>query len=62
MTRNYIDPNKSKTFAEKPLKIQKLINHTLFILENFGIPVDGTHRRIERMAITFLAIADKRSS
>jgi len=61
MIRKYINPDKSKTFAEKPLKTQELINHTLFILENFGIPVDGTPRRLERMAIVFLAIADVKS-
>ena len=56
--KKYIDPDKLRTFATKKLQIQTLINHTLFILENFGIPVDGTPRRLERMAITFLAVAD----
>lgn len=58
MNRNYINPEKCKTFAAKPLKTQELINHVLFILEKFGIPVNGTSRRIERMAIAFLAISD----
>ncbi|MGK0364996.1 MAG: hypothetical protein ACI85O_002057 [Saprospiraceae bacterium] len=61
MKRNYINPDKCKTFAAKTLKTQELINHTLFILENFGIPMDGTPRRIERMAIAFLAISDIKS-
>lgn len=56
--KEYIDPKKSKTFREKPLKIQKLINETLHILETFGIPIDTTPRRLERMAIAFLACAD----
>lgn len=56
--KNYINPNKSKTFALKDSEIQALLNHTLFILETFGIPVDGTARRIERMALAFLAVAD----
>ena len=54
----YINPDKCKTFASKPEKIQRLINHTLFILETFGIPMDTTARRLERMAIAFLAIMD----
>jgi len=61
MNRNYINPDKCKTFASKSLEIQELINHALFILENFGIPIDGTSRRIEKMAIVFLAIADIKS-
>ncbi len=56
--KEYINPDKSKTFASKSREIQNLINHTLFILESFGIPIDGTPRRIERMAIAFLAISD----
>ncbi len=56
--KKYINPEKSKTFGSKSSKIQELINHTLFILENFGIPVNGTSRRLERMAIAFLAVAD----
>ena len=58
MNLNYINPEKCKTFAAKSLANQELINHALFILENFGIPVNGSPRRIERMAIVFLAIAD----
>ena len=53
--KKYIDVKKSKTFAKKTKPVQKLINHTLYILDTFGIPVDGTPRRIERMAIAFLA-------
>lgn len=58
MNRKYINPEKCKTFAAKSSANQDLISHALFILENFGIPVDGTARRLERMAIAFLAIAD----
>lgn len=53
--KKYIDVKKSKTFANKTKSVQKLINHTLYILDKFGIPIDGTPRRIERMAIAFLA-------
>jgi hypothetical protein len=57
----YIDKNKCKTFAAKDEGIQNLIQHTLFILESFGIPINQTERRLERMAIVFLAIADVKS-
>lgn len=56
--KQYIDPNKSKTFKAKKASIQKLINTALHILELFGIPIDGTPRRLERMAIAFLACGD----
>ncbi len=59
--KNYIDPKRSKTFASKKKSTQKLINHTLFILDSFGIPVNGTPRRLERIAIAFLAVADIKS-
>ncbi len=59
--KQYINPEKSKTFKEKTKAIQELINTTLYILENFGIPVDGTPRRLERMAISFLACGDIKS-
>jgi len=51
----YIDPEKPKTFRNKSKATQKLINTTLFILESFGIPVDQTPRKLEKMAIAFLA-------
>jgi len=54
----YINPEKSKTFKEKTRATQELINTTLYILESFGIPVDSTPRRLERMAISFLACGD----
>lgn len=54
----YITSQQSKTFATKSTGTQNLINHTLFILENFGIPMEQTPRRLERMAIAFLALAD----
>ena len=59
--KQYINPEKSKTFKEKTKTIQELINTTLYILENFGSPVDGTPRRLERMAISFLACGDIKS-
>ncbi len=59
--KQYIDPEKSKTFKEKTKAIQELINTTLYILESFGVPVDSTPRRLERMAISFLACGDIKS-
>lgn len=56
--RQYISPDKSKTFNHKTKQVQELINTTLHILDSFGIPMDSTHRRLERMAISFLACGD----
>lgn len=56
--KQYINPADSKTFGSKSSSVQGLINTTLFILESFGIPMDSTPRRLERMAIAFLACAD----
>lgn len=56
--KHYINPDESKTFAKKPSDVQQLINIALFILENFGIPLEGTPRRLERMALAFLACGD----
>lgn len=56
--KHYINPDNSKTFRDKPKQIQKLINETLYLLSCFGIPLDATPRRLERMAIAFLACAD----
>jgi type II restriction enzyme len=53
--KQYITKDKCKTFLKKTKKVQELINTTLYILDTFGIPIDGTQRRIERMAIAFLA-------
>lgn len=56
--KEYIKADNSKTFREKPKATQELINTALYILEIFGIPIEGTPRRIERMAIAFLASGD----
>lgn len=59
--KQYISSNSSKTFSEKPKAIQELINTALYILDTFGIPIEGTPRRLERMAIAFLASGDIKS-
>jgi hypothetical protein len=56
--KQYISPDKLKTFKEKPKHIQELINTTLYILDCFGIPINNTPRRLERMALAFLASGD----
>lgn len=59
--KQYISSDSSKTFSEKPKAIQELINTALYILDIFGIPIEGTPRRLERMAIAFLASGDIKS-
>ncbi len=56
--KQYINPDKSITFNEKPEEIKELINCALYILDCFGIPMESTPRRLERMAIAFLASGD----
>ncbi len=57
----YLSSDSSKTFSKKPKAIQELINTALYMLEIFGIPIEGTPRRLERMAITFLASGNIKS-
>jgi type II restriction enzyme len=56
--KQYISQENLKTFKQKSVQIQKLINTTLYILDKFGIPTETTPRRLERMAISFLACGD----
>lgn len=56
--KQYISIDSSKTYSEKTKAIRELINTTLYILDQFGIPIEGTPRRLERMAIAFLASGD----
>jgi len=56
--KQYISRDKSKSFNKKTTKIRELINTALYFLETFGIPMDATPRRLERMAIAFLASGD----
>ena len=58
MNKKYSPMVRSKTFDSKSTSAQNLICTTLFILECFGIPLDATPRRLERMAIAFLACGD----
>ena len=47
-----------KPKSTKSKVVQEIINEALDILESVGIPMDGTERNLERMAICFLAVAD----
>ena len=45
--------------ADKPDKLVKLFNESLFILSKLGIPLDSLKpRELEKMAMAFLAVAD----
>ena len=47
------------TQSDKPKQLKKLINEALYILSKFGIPVEGmSKRRMERVAMAFLAVAN----
>ena len=52
-----------QTFEAKTPAVQQLINEALHILDHFGIPIeDKTARKLERMALTFLAVCDVKVS
>ena len=51
----------SATYKSKSTEVQELINHTLTILDCFGVPMNATSRRLERMAVAFLAVSDVKS-
>lgn len=53
--KQYIELDKLKNKSDD---IKKLINTTLYILDKFGIPTESTPRRLERMAMAFLAAGD----
>jgi type II restriction enzyme len=49
--------------SKKSRPIKKVINEALHILNSLGIPFDGlTERRLERMAMAFLAVLDVKHS
>ena len=58
-THVFLTPKHSyKTFKEKPPKLQELINQALQIISAFGVPMNETPRRLEKMALALLALAD----
>lgn len=50
--------NSSREFRAKSKALQRLTNEALDVLDAFGVPLEDTPRRIERMALAFLAVAD----
>ena len=48
----------SSTYKNKSTGFKKLIKIALEILAAFGVPMDSSSRRLERMAVAFLAVAD----
>lgn len=51
------------TNKSKPSKTIKLFNEALLVISKLGIPLQGLKpREIEKMAMTFLAVADVRRS
>jgi type II restriction enzyme len=56
------DEEGRESFRKKSESLKRLINETIFIIESFGTPLNGlTPRRMERMALCFLALADVKS-
>lgn len=47
----------SREFRGKPESVRRLINEALDILHAFGVPMTGTGRRRESMAMAFIAVA-----
>lgn len=52
----------SKEFRSKAPELQQLTNEALDILAAFGIPLEDSPRRTERMALAFLAVANVKTS
>ncbi len=47
------------TKSDQPKQLQKLINEALYIISKLGVTLEGmTQRRLERMAMAFLAVAN----
>lgn len=58
--KHYItSDNSTKEFLGKDVNQQVLINTALFVIESLGIPFTGLGpRRLEKMALSFLAVID----
>ncbi|MGB3206468.1 MAG: BsuBI/PstI family type II restriction endonuclease [Crinalium sp.] len=51
------------TQSDKPEELQKLINEALYIIYKFGVPLEKlSKRRLERIAMAFLAVANVKQS
>jgi len=51
------DENAPKGFIDKKPEVKLLINQAIDIIKSFGIPLNDSPRRTERMAMAFLAVA-----
>ncbi len=52
-----------QTFDNKNPQMQQVINEAIHILDSLGVPVDDkTARKLERMALAFLALCDVKTS
>ncbi len=52
-----------QTFDTKTPTVQQLVNEALHILDSLGIPIENkTARKLERMALAFLAVCDVKIS
>jgi type II restriction enzyme len=56
--KEHIKLELSRTFKNKPADVQNVINAALCILDCFGMPLNATPRRLERMSMAFLATGD----
>lgn len=58
--KTYLDENNgTKEFKSKPKELQKLINEILFMIEEFGVPLNSESSRMkEKIALDFLALSD----
>lgn len=64
-TKIYLDDKRcnKRTFVNKPENIKILINEALHMLESFGVPIQNlSPRRLEKMALSFLAVLDVKDS
>ncbi len=54
-------PTRKIVSGSKPVPLVELLNEALFVVEQLGIPFAGlTNRRLERLAMVFLSLADVR--
>ncbi|MBU0691154.1 restriction endonuclease [bacterium] len=57
--KDYFEKQGRSKFSTKNRKQQKVINEAAFVLDSLGIPVERlTQRRLERMAVVFLAVIE----
>jgi len=50
--------SRASKYGEKSKDVEQLIEHTLIVLNDLGIPLDGSPRRLQRMAMSFMAVSN----